>query len=146
MAGLQRYLQFGPDTGTANAVVLGGQLVEPDTGGKIKPATANSVKVLGVAYTDAQPAGTNPTSPLNVSWNHAETAIEYGPADVYVTYSASANFGDLLVCTGSGQVGPLAAVTTPTAADVTNTRAIVGRCTDPAGVGSATVGRMRLMV
>lgn len=34
--------------------------------------------------------------------------------------------GDLVVCAAAGAVSSLAAVTTPTAADVTNTRAIVG--------------------
>jgi hypothetical protein len=40
--------------------------------------------------------------------------------------SGTVTAGDLVVCAAAGQVSTLAAVTTPTAADVTNTRAIVG--------------------
>lgn len=108
MPGTRRALQFGPDTCTVSATVLGGQLVEADPVniGLVRPAGANSVTVIGVARTDAQPAGSNPTSPLNTAWARPDTAVDYGPADVDVLYAASAKFGDLLVAAANGQVGP----------------------------------------
>lgn len=148
MPGAHMNLRLGPATYEVSAAVAGGQLVEPDGAnvGKIKPATADSVKVLGVALADAQPAGSNPTNPLNIGWAQPEVAVAYGPCDVDVTYSTTAAFGDLLVAAAGGQVKVIAAVTTPTAGDVTATRAVVGICTEPGGVTATSVGRMRLQV
>ena len=143
MSGVLVRQTAGPDTYEVNVAVTGGQLVEPDTGGKVKPAAAASQKVLGVALQDAQPAGSAPTNPINTGWPSSKVAVARD-VDVRVTYSAAANFGDLLVSAANGQVAPVAAVTTPTAADVNSTRAIVGRCTEPLGVASSAVGRARI--
>lgn len=141
MSGNRRVMQLGPETVTVSVPVLGGQLVEPDTSagntGKVKPCTAGSVKFLGVARNDGQPAGTNPTNPLNIAWGRPDIAIDYAPADVDTTFAAAANFGDLLMAAANGQVTPAGA--TPAVGTV------VGRCSTPAGVAAATVGRMRLL-
>lgn len=153
MSGAQMNLRLGPATFTVSVAVTGGMLVMPDgTTGMVKPATAAAINVLGVALSDANPAGSNPTSPLNLGWAQPEVAVAYGPADVDVTYAASAAFGDLLIAAANGQVTPVPApaatgtATATTQTDITDTRAIVGRCTEPGGVASAGVGRMRLLV
>lgn len=147
MPGANRTLQFGPSTYEVSVAVTGGQLVEPDsTTGKVKPATAGSLAVLGVAMADANTAASNPTSPLNVSWAQPEVAVAYGPAEFVVTYTAAATFGQLLIAGAAGAVTPIPAITTPTAADVTATRGIVGRCTEPAGVSAAGPGKARIYV
>jgi hypothetical protein len=138
MPGLHRNLQFGPDTVGVSQTVLGGQLVMPDgTTGLVKPATAAATTVLGIAWSDANPAGTNPTSPLNTAWPAPEVAVQYGPADVDVTYASAAAYGQLLLAAANGQVGPAGVAP---ASDQ-----IVGRCTQPAGVSAGAVGRMRLI-
>jgi hypothetical protein len=64
-----------------NQTVLGGQLVMPDsTTGLVKPATAAATTVLGVAWNDANPVGTNPLSPLNTAWDAAQVLKDH--ADV----------------------------------------------------------------
>lgn len=147
MPGAHMNLRLGPATYEVSVAVAGGQLVEPDsTTGKVKPATANSVAVLGVALSDAQPAGSDPTNPLNISWAQPQVAVAYGPCDIDVTYTGAAAFGALLVAGAAGAVSPIAAVTTPTAGDVTATRGVVGICTEPGGMAAAGVGRMRLRV
>jgi sulfate adenylyltransferase subunit 1 (EFTu-like GTPase family) len=50
--------------------------------------------------------------------------------------SGTVTAGDIVVCAASGQVSTLAAVTTPTAADVTSTRAIVGVALTTATTGN----------
>lgn len=137
MPGLHRNLQFGPDTVGVNATVLGGQLVMPDsTTGLVKPATAAATTVLGVAWADANPVSTNPLSPLNTAWANPEVAIQYGPADVDLTYTSNAAYGQLLLAGANGSV--VAAGAAPAADQV------VGRCTAPAGVLSGAIGRARL--
>lgn len=145
MAGGHRSFVLGPITYEVSAATLGGQVMEvdPALNGKIRPAAAGSLKVVGVALADAQPAGSAPTTVPNASWNQPEVAVAFAPCDIDVTYTLAANFGDNLITAAAGQVTPLAAVTTPTAADVTNTRAIIGYCSEPGGVLAGAVGRMR---
>ena len=135
-----RNLQLGPTVYDVSVAVTGGQLVEPDgTTGKVKPATAGSIRVLGAAMGDAQPPidPFNPPAVLDISRSRPRVAVEYGPCDIdSVTYSAPANFGQPLVCTGSGQVGPAGAAPDP--------GSLVGRCTTPSGVLAGAVGSMRL--
>jgi hypothetical protein len=145
MPGLHRNLKSGPSTGVVSAAVVGGQLVEADPSnvGYVRPASAASITVLGVAYGDAQAAGSDPgvggnTGPLNIGWPHPEVAIEYGPADVDVVYSVAAHYGDLLLAAANGQVAPVADGVTPAAGS------FVGRCTQPTGVATGAVGSMRL--
>ena len=133
-------LRLGPATYAVSTAVTGGQLVMPDgTTGLVKPATAGATTVLGVALSDANPAGSTPTSPLNLGWSQPEVAVAYGPADVDLTYTTAAAFGELLVADANG------AVKAYTAASDTYDK-VVARCTEPAGVAAAGVARARLLV
>lgn len=141
MPGAAQYMQLGPKTYEVNVAVTGGQVVEVDAAtGKIKPtAGAFSLKVLGVALADANPAGTDPTNPINLGgWARPEVAVARGPAEVYVTYSVAATFGARLVSAANGQVGLAGA--TPDASSV------IGYCAETAGVAGGAVGLMKLLV
>ena len=124
-------LQHGPKTFKVNVTVAGGQLVEPDgTTGKVKPATAGSLKVLGVALLDASPDGSG--NNLSFGTNRPETSVARA-CEVRVTYAANAAFGAKLIAGVTGQVTPAGA--TPDALTV------IGQCTEPAGVLAGAVAR-----
>ena len=136
MSGVHYTLQHGPDTFEVNVPVTGGMLVEPDgTTGRVKPATAGSLKVLGVAATDAKPAGSD--TPLDFTVARPHVAVYYSPVDIKVTYTNAATFGAKLIAAANGQVTPAGA--TPDAAS------IVGICTEPGGVAAGAKGRIRLL-
>lgn len=140
MSGAHMNLRLGPATFTVSTAVTGGMLVMPDgTTGQVKPATAGATTVLGVALSDANPAGSDPTSPLNIGWAQPEVAVAYGPADVDLTYTGAAAFGELLVADANGAVKAYTAGTS-------TYDAVVARCTEPAGMSAAGVGRARLLV
>jgi hypothetical protein len=105
MPGAHRNLQFGPDTCTVSAAVTGGQLVMADTAnpGKVKPATAGALTVLGVALANAAPVAA-PADPLITSAAQPEVAVQYGPADVDLTFATGVNYGELVIAAASGQV------------------------------------------
>lgn len=136
MAGQAVYRKTGPDTYSpvSGATVLGGQLVEAAAGGRIQKCGAGSVKVLGVALTDAiapEQVATGTTTDALGRPVLAAVAVPSSTAVAYdvickVTYAANANFGDLLISAANGTVTPAGA--TPDA------RTIVGRCVEPAGV------------
>lgn len=137
MTGIIPKHERGPVTYEVNAVVRGGRLVEPDAAtGKVKEAAAGSLKVLGVATTDAQPTPTADTT--DAFGNQVITMVQVtkytavgGNGAIYpVEYSANAAFGDKLVATAAGTVAPAGA--TPDA------RSIVGECREPGGVVFAT--------
>lgn len=139
MSGVLPNTKMGPRTFEVNASVTGGQLVEPDgTTGRIKPATANSTTVLGVAAANAEPAGSD--TDTNYSTYRPHVAVYYGGFEMPVTYAANATFGQLLKAAANGQVTPYTpgAETSPS----TDTQ-VVGRCTEPAGVSAGQVGLMR---
>lgn len=143
MSGVNPWLGDGPATYEVSASVAGGQLVVADgTTGKVKPSTgsgtpAGDTNVLGVALSDAEPAGTNPTNPLNIAWPTAHVGVAHD-VDIRVTYAGAATLGQLLVAAASGQVKAY------TAASNTFDQ-IVGRCTEPAGVsGAGVVARARI--
>jgi hypothetical protein len=136
MAGVPVRLRLGPDSYEVSAAVTGGQLVVPTTGGKVGPAGADALTVLGVALNDALPTGSDVNTTFSTARNY--TAVAYGPAELNVTYAAAATFGAKLKAAASGQVTPITADGDP--------RLIVGICTEPAGVGSGLVGRMRISV
>ncbi|GAB2907009.1 hypothetical protein GCM10027047_01600 [Rhodococcus aerolatus] len=144
MAGIPQVTKTGPRSYTPTEPIAGGQLVEARTGGRVGVAAAGSLKVLGVAVTDGVSPDAAFGQPTVVGGFPTVTAVAaphtvgvaYGGIEVPVTYSATAAFGDALVSTGAGKVGP--AGTTPDA------RTIVGRCAEPAGVTAAnTVALMR---
>ena len=137
MSGVNPVLMDGPDTVTVNVAVTGGQLVMPDgTTGAVKPATAGATTVLGVALEDGAPASAQTN--LNFSTARTEVAVLYGDSDVRVTYAANCAWGQKLQAAANGQVTPYVNTNT---ADF-----IVGICSEPAGVTSGNVGRMRLSV
>lgn len=151
MPGIPQVTKTGPRTYTpkAGVSIKGGQLVEGVTGGRIQPAAAGSVKVVGVALTDAiapedlvlaPTTGSDGRSVLNTVVPPTKVACAYGAIEVPVTYAADAAFGDALVAAANGTVTPAGA--TPDA------RAIVGKCTEPGGVVVATkaVGLMRTAI
>lgn len=148
MAGTVQYRKQGPRTYTplSGATIKGGQVVEATTtSGRIQPAGAASVKVLGVALTDAiapENVVNGPTTgadgrPVTALYSLPTTvAVANRGIEVRVTYAANANFGDRLVAAANGTVTPAGA--TPDA------RQIVGYCSEPAGVtvSSNAVGLM----
>lgn len=139
MSGAHRNIERGPATYEVSAAVTGGQLVEFDASnaGKVKPAGAGSIVVAGVALADANPAGTDPTNPVQVGWAREFVAVAYGPTDVDVKYASAAKPGDLLIAAASGQV------TKYTAGTDTYDK-IVGRCSAHAAVSSGDVAAVRL--
>lgn len=98
-------------TATTSADVVGGKLLEVSGDGTVAHAGANSIAVVGVAAYDAL-SGT------------AVTVYSGGIAKLVSSGAITA--GSKVVAGAAGVVTALAVVTTPTAADVTNTRAIVG--------------------
>lgn len=131
--------------------ILGGQVVEARAAvggiGRIGVAAAGSLKVLGVALTDATtpelrtgtPATVNGRPVLDAAQLPVNVAVAASGKEVPVIYSAAAAFGDKLIAAALGQVAPpvLAAGATPDA------RSIVGTCTAPLGVAAGAVGLMR---
>ncbi|HEY9314628.1 hypothetical protein [Williamsia sp.] len=148
MSGIVQVTKGGPKTFTpaSGETILGGQLVEGRAGGRIGVAGAASLKVLGVALTDAiapEQVVTDPTTDslgrpvLTAVAIPTKVAVAYAGTEVKVTYSTAAAFGDKLVATATGKVAPAGA--TPDA------RTIVGICTEPAGVLINTAGLMRII-
>ncbi|MCZ1075081.1 hypothetical protein [Rhodococcus sp. A5(2022)] len=145
MSAVLEVTKTGPKTFIPAERITGGQLVEARAAGRIGVAAAGSTKVLGVALTDAQNPEAEVTAPttgpdgrpvLNTAQLPTRVTVAYSGTEVKVTYSAAATFGDKLVATAAGKVGPAAA--TPDA------RTIVGICTEPAGVAANGVGLMRI--
>lgn len=102
----------GPEiTSQASATITGGQLVAVSGAGTVGVAGANALNWVGVAAFDVASGD--------------KLTIHTGGVQRLVA-SGTVTAGDIVVAAASGQVSTLAAVSTPTAADVTNTRAIVG--------------------
>lgn len=144
MTAIAQVTKTGPKTFTAAETIAGGQLVEGTDTSRVKPAAAGSLRVLGVALTDAQAPEAVVTTPatgadgrpvLNTASLPTTVALAYGGIEVKVTYSAAAKLGQKLVSTGAGKVGPAGA--TPDAAT------IVGTCTEPGGVAANGRGLIR---
>ncbi len=135
MAGVRPYLERGPATYTANVLVAGGQLVMPDTGGTIKPATAGAATVLGVAADDAAPVSSRTAT--NFASYRPEVAVYTAPADVAVTFAANASFGVKVKAAANGQATPWISGTD--AADL-----IIGHVSEPAGATSGNPARIKL--
>lgn len=89
----------GPITFAAEAAVTGGQVVEAGSAARtIKPATAGSARILGVALIDAEPKGEKYTG----TPNHASVAM--APAHVPVETEGDVAPGDLVVAAADGKV------------------------------------------
>lgn len=145
MSAVPEVTKTGPRTYVPAEVIVGGQAVEGRSAGRIGVAAAGSARFLGVALTDAQPpegivttatvVGGRPT--LVAAITPAEVAVAYAPAEVPVTYSAAAQFGDALVVTAGGKFAPATSTSDP--------RAVVARCTAPAGVAANATGLARIL-
>lgn len=108
-------------TSQASATITGGQVLAVSGSGTVAPAGANSLAVVGVAAQDAAS-----TAYLTV----------YAGGIQLLTASGTVTAGDIVVAGAAGTVATLAAVTTPTAADVTNTRATLGVALTTATTGN----------
>jgi len=98
-------------TFTAEAAVTAGQLVIVTGDRQVSPATAKAATWVGTAAFDA-------------AIGESVTILKGGVQKILASGVIAA--GDVVVAGAAGTVATLAAVTTPTAADVTDTRAIVG--------------------
>lgn len=120
--------------------ITGGQLVERRTGNRlVGVAAAGSLRVCGVARWDVPATRASIQGP-QVSDEFPLTVARR--CVVAVTFTGAAVAGDRLIAGAAGAVTVIPAVTTPTAADVTNTRGIVGEAFEDvagAGVGLAFI-------
>jgi len=134
MAGTYPVTQLGPDTYEVSATVTGGQLVMVDgSTGKVKPTTGVVSNVLGVALTDAVPAGSGSNTAFGTA--PKTTSVAYGPATVKLTAAGTIAFGALVTSAANGQVATIGAGTFDQA---------IGRCVEPAGLTVGVAGRIRL--
>lgn len=101
----------GPYTLQASGTITAGQVVAISGSGTVAAAGANASNWVGVAAFDAA---------------SGDKVTIYDDGVQLLTASGTVTAGDLVVCAAAGAVSTLAAVTTPTAADVTNTRGILG--------------------
>lgn len=145
MAGLRPHLEHGPETHLANVNIIGGQLVEPDAAtGKVKPAVANSLAVLGLAIGDAA-ATPGMAAATTDAWGRNTAGVLNPPNEVAVAYRGSWwikntsgtawTFGQRLY---AGAAGILQGTVT--------TGAVVAICIDPAGVANNVEGKVRLTI
>jgi hypothetical protein len=146
MPGIPQVRKGGPATyvPASGVTVLGGQVVEARSGGRIGPAAAGSVVAVGVALQDAiapedlvtTATTVNQRSVLNTAVLPQNVAVVTDPGtEVPVVYAAAATFGQALICAANGQVTPAGA--TPDA------RTLIGTCAAPGGVGVGATGLMR---
>lgn len=145
MAAIPQVRKTGPKSYPAAQIITGGQIVEGRAASVAGVAGDGSVRVLGVALNDADP--TLVTTPdangvLNTAPKDTRVNVAKG-VEVPVTYAEAAAFGDKLVAAANGQVRPWRATDPdgagPLVAD-TDFRAIIGECTELAGVAAgATV-------
>lgn len=110
-------------TRQASAAITGGQLVGVSGSGTVAPTTANQAAWVGVAAVDAA---------------NGDQVTVYAGGVQRIVAAGAVTAGDVLVPSATaGRVSTLAAVSaTPTAADVTNTRAIVGTALTSAADGA----------
>ena len=118
---LPKYDSGKPFTRAASAAIAGGQLVGVSGSGTVAPTTASQASWLGVAAFDVA---------------SGDQVTVYTGGVQRLTASGAVTAGDLVVAAASGQVATVAAVTTPTAADVTTSRAIVGVALTTATTGT----------
>ncbi|EGD24661.1 hypothetical protein [Prescottella equi] len=103
MSGINVKFEKGRISYTAEAAVTGGQVVDPGAGKRtVKPAAADSERILGVALTDAAPAA-SPTPGVLVATTDVVT-VASGMGCVPVVSDGSAAVGDLVVSAGGGAV------------------------------------------
>jgi len=132
MSGINPRFGSGPITFDVAAAVTGGQLVIPDgtDNTKINVAGAAAANVIGVALSDAAPAGTDAATDVAARPTQVAVALE---GAFNLTYAADAVFGDRLKAAASGQVEPM---TLGSDAD----HLCIGTCLEAGGVTSGDKG------
>lgn len=121
----------------ATSAITAGQIVETvivSTVDVAQPATAGSVKVVGVALTSATPTDTSAGTAVNAF--PLPTHVTVGHGECYVTYAAQCNVGLRLKAAAAGQVTPWVSGT-----DAANL--IIGYCTATTAsgaIGAAYIG------
>ena len=154
MPGLLQTFDTGPLTFSATTVanggnIKGGMLVEPDGAtGRIKPASANSVKCLGVAmgdasasdYANADTTDTWGNTVVNAIYPPNETAVAWQGVFVLKVAAATAavNLGDLVKCAANGEVQ------LSSQGGAATFDQVIGRCVEPAGIAAGATGRIML--
>lgn len=128
----------GPETYVVNVTVDGGQLVQPDTGGLIKPAVVDSTSWLGVALYRAEPAGTTGEDTVygqpRVDFGVPRSEVAVATEGVFKLLAAAAlNFGDIVYCAAAGAVQK-----------ATTTGRAVGIVVETAGIANGARGKVRL--
>lgn len=147
MSGLRPHLSGGgkAETHLVSTNLVGGTLVEPDgVTGKVKPAIANSLVVLGLAIGDAA-ATAGAVAATTDTWGRPVSGGLTPPNEVAVAYNGSWwikntsgtawTYGQRLY---AGAAGILQGTVT--------TGAVVAICIDPAGVANNAEGRVRLTI
>ena len=136
MGGIVPKFVSGPVTYEVVETIVGGLMVEARAGSKVGVAAAGSLVCLGVATTDGQVANPGPTTDAFGNTVYSQVNVDQyvavgGSGAIYpVTYSADCAFGQALVCTAAGKVGPAGAAP--------DARTVVGQCREPGGVVVAT--------
>lgn len=103
MPGITVKFDKGRITHTAEAAILGGQVVKPGVGPRSAvPATADTDKPLGVALTDAAPKVAPAPGMLYVGTD--QVTIASAPAAVPIKSDGTAAVGDLVVAAAAGRV------------------------------------------
>ena len=142
MPGITVVFKHGERTFTPadNAVITGGQVVEAVSGGRIQKAGAGSLVTLGVALNDAiapEDLVTDSTTDgqgrpvVSAAVLPTTVTVVNGGKDVPVTYAANAAFGQRLKAAANGTVTPVTSTTE-------DARAVIGYCSEPAGVTVST--------
>lgn len=142
MPGIRPVLEQGPLTFSANVLIKGGQLVIPDgTTGRIKPATAKALNVLGLAIGDASAFGYTNADTTDAWDNPVVNGGMYPPNEVAVAYrgvwrvkfsGSAVAFGQYVVAAANGLFQGYTAGT-----DTFDM--IVGKCVEPLGVTSGNI-------
>ncbi len=108
---VHRFAPGAPVSYTAEAAVTAGRLVMITGDREVSPATAKTAAWVGTAATDAA---------------IGEGVLVLAGGVQKLVAASDITAGAIVVAAADGKIAALAAVTTPTAADVTDTRAIVG--------------------
>jgi hypothetical protein len=141
MGAVLPYYKDGPMNKQVSTLVYGGQLVQPTTNTTgttdftVKPATAGSIIILGVAGADANILTAQTGSPNTYGQPQIDISVltdyvaVYYTVDIWVWYSGAVPEGQKLI---SGANGTVVTAGVSPAADVT-----AGICTQPGGISAA---------
>lgn len=142
-------LTFGATTVANGGNMKAGIMVEPDgTTGKIKPATAGTVKCLGVlvtntaasnyGVTDGADAWDNPVIDNSHQYPVQAAVAASGVWKLKVTGAVA--FGQRVKCGANGSIVP------DSAGGAATLGQLIGQCVEPGGIADGARGRIRLGV